>query len=126
MCLFGDGACNQGAFHESLNMAGLWKLPIVYVIENNRYAQWTSIDRTTAVVELADRAKIYDMAGAAVDGMDVVAMYEAAQAAVERARQGDGPTLIESKTYRFSGHSKSDVKTSVYRPPAEEASPASR
>ena len=121
MCIFGDGACNQGAFHESLNMAGLWKLPIVYLIENNRYAQWTSIERTTAVVELADRAKVYDMPGAAVDGMDVVAMHEAAQAAVERARQGDGPTLIESKTYRFSGHSKSDVKTTVYRSTEEEA-----
>ncbi len=118
MCLFGDGACNQGAFHESLNMAGLWKLPIVYVIENNRYAQWTSIERTTAAVELADRAKVYDMPGAAVDGMDVVAMHEAAQVAVDRARQSDGPTLIESKTYRFSGHSKSDVKTTVYRPAA--------
>lgn len=117
---FGDGACNQGTFHESLNMASLWKLPVVYFIENNLYAQWTPVHRSTAVQDLYLRAAGYGMPGVCVDGMDVVAVREATLEAVALARDGGGPTLIEAKTYRFTGHSKSDGKTTLYRPAEEE------
>ncbi len=117
---FGDGAGNQGTFHESLNMASLWKLPIVYFLENNLYAQWTSVHRSTAVSELSTRAGSYCMPGVTVDGMDVGAVHDATKKAVELARTGGGPTLIEAKTYRFTGHSKSDAKTTLYRPEVEE------
>lgn len=108
MCFFGDGAANQGTFHESLNMAAAWKLPIVFFCEHNQYAMFTASDATTSVLDVAVRAAAYAMPGLTVDGMDVLAVHGAARAAVERARSGGGPSLLEAKTYRFSGHSKSD------------------
>jgi acetoin:2,6-dichlorophenolindophenol oxidoreductase subunit alpha len=104
LCFFGDGAVNQGTFHESLNMASLWKLPVVYVCENNGYAITTSVAMSHAEPRIAERAKSYAMPGVAVDGQDVSAVYELASAAVARARCGEGPTLIEAKTYRFDEH----------------------
>ena len=108
VCFFGDGANNEGAFHESLNMAAIWKLPVVFVCENNGYGMSTSAARSTAVANIADRAAGYSMPGVVVDGNDFSAVAEASSNAVERARRGEGPTLIESKTYRHRGHSKSD------------------
>ena len=105
---FGDGANNEGAFHEALNMAAIWKLPVVFVCENNGYGMSTSTERSTAVTNIAERAAGYGIPGVIVDGNDFSAVAEASQAAVERARRGEGPTLIESKTYRYRGHSKSD------------------
>ena len=108
VCFFGDGANNEGAFHESLNMASVWKLPIVYVCENNRYGMSTSVERSTAVRSIAERAAAYAMPGTSVDGNDFSAVSEAVQAAVDRARAGEGPSLVENLTYRWRGHSKSD------------------
>src|SRR5439155_10927406 len=108
LCFFGDGAANQGTFHESLNMAAVWRLPIVFVCENNGYAMYTSSQQVTSVPDIAMRAAGYDIPGLVVDGMDLLAVRETAQAAIGRARAGEGPTLIEAKTYRFCGHSKSD------------------
>ena len=108
ICFFGDGANNEGAFHESLNMASIWKLPVVFVCENNGYGMSTSTARSTAVANIADRASAYSMPGVIVDGNNFSAVAEASTAAIERARRGEGPTLIESKTYRHRGHSKSD------------------
>ncbi|MCR4268688.1 thiamine pyrophosphate-dependent dehydrogenase E1 component subunit alpha [Nitratireductor sp. ZSWI3] len=105
---FGDGANNEGAFHEALNMAAIWKLPVVFVCENNGYGMSTSVARATAVANIADRAAAYAMPGVIVDGNSVADVAEAAHEAIERARRGDGPTLIECKTYRYRGHSKSD------------------
>jgi pyruvate dehydrogenase E1 component alpha subunit len=105
---FGDGANNEGAFHESLNMASVWKLPVVFVCENNQYGMSTSIERSTAVKDVAERAAAYAMPGVVVDGNDFAAIAEASFQAVERARHGEGPTLIEAKTYRTRGHSRSD------------------
>lgn len=101
---FGDGASNIGAFHEAMNVAALWKLPIIFVCQNNRYAEHTSLARGTAGPSIAARAAGYGMAGEQVDGNDAFAMHAAAGAAVERARAGDGPTLIEAMTFRFFGH----------------------
>ena len=108
LCFFGDGANNEGAFHESLNMASVWKLPVVFVCENNRYGMSTSIERSTAVASIADRAAGYSMPGATVDGNDFNAVAEAADAAIARARAGAGPSLVENLTYRWRGHSRSD------------------
>ncbi|MCG7505991.1 thiamine pyrophosphate-dependent dehydrogenase E1 component subunit alpha [Mesorhizobium retamae] len=105
---FGDGANNEGAFHEALNMAAVWRLPVIFVCENNGYGMSTSTERSTAVKNIADRASAYAMPGVIVDGNNFSEVAEAAEAAVERARAGEGPTLIESKTYRYRGHSKSD------------------
>jgi len=105
---FGDGANNEGAFHEALNMASIWKLPVIFVCENNGYGMSTSVERATAVANIADRAVAYAMPGVIVDGNNLSEVAEAMTAAVDRARRGDGPTLIESKTYRWRGHSKSD------------------
>jgi acetoin:2,6-dichlorophenolindophenol oxidoreductase subunit alpha len=105
---FGDGANNEGAFHEALNMASVWKLPVIFVCENNKYGMSVSTERSTAVKNVADRASAYAMPGVIVDGNDLAAVAEASILAVERARQGDGPTLIECKTYRTRGHSRSD------------------
>ena len=116
---FGDGAANQGTFHESLNLAALWRLPAVYVCENNLYAMSTHVREACAVEHIADRAAAYAMPGVQVDGMDVLAVAAAVRTAVERARAGRGPSLIECKTYRFLGHSKSDQR--VYRGREEEA-----
>ncbi|MDE2383805.1 MAG: thiamine pyrophosphate-dependent dehydrogenase E1 component subunit alpha [Alphaproteobacteria bacterium] len=108
VCFFGDGANNEGAFHESLNMAAIWKLPVVFVCENNGYGMSTSTARSTAVERIADRAAAYAMPGVTVNGNDFSAVAEASTTAVERARRGEGPSLIETKTYRHRGHSKSD------------------
>jgi acetoin:2,6-dichlorophenolindophenol oxidoreductase subunit alpha len=105
---FGDGANNEGAFHEALNMASIWRLPVVFVCENNGYGMSTSVGRSTAVPNIADRAAAYGMPGVIVDGNVLSEVAEAAHEAVERARSGEGPTLIECKTYRYRGHSKSD------------------
>nr|WP_313665641.1 thiamine pyrophosphate-dependent dehydrogenase E1 component subunit alpha [Brucella intermedia] len=105
---FGDGANNEGAFHEALNMASVWKLPVVFVCENNGYGMSTSTRRSTAVANVADRASAYNMPGVIVDGNNLSEVAEAVSEATERARCGDGPTLIENKTYRIRGHSKSD------------------
>jgi len=108
LCFFGDGAANTGAFHEALNMASIWKLPVVFVCENNQYAMSTSVRKAFPIENIADRAAAYAMPGVVVDGNDVLAVYRATKEAVERARRGEGPTLIECKTYRWKGHSKSD------------------
>ncbi len=105
---FGDGANNEGAFHEALNMAAIWKLPVIFVCENNGYGMSTSTERSTAVKNIADRAAAYAMPGVIVNGNIFSEVAEASYRAVERARAGEGPTLIESKTYRHRGHSKSD------------------
>jgi len=102
-CFFGDGASNTGAFHEGLNLAAVWKLPVIYVCENNLYAISTRITRVTLIRDIAERASSYGMPGVVVDGMDPLAVYEATLKAVKRARNGEGPTLIECKTYRFCG-----------------------
>ena len=104
---FGDGANNQGTFHESLNLASIWKLPVVFVCENNLYAESTRITETTPV-KIAERAGSYAMPGVQVDGMDVLQVYSAAKSAVKRARSGGGPTLIEALTYRYEGHESGD------------------
>jgi pyruvate dehydrogenase E1 component alpha subunit len=108
MVFFGDGATNEGAFHEALNMASIWTLPIVFVCENNKYGMSMDIARAMAVPNVADRASAYAMPGVAVDGNDLAAVVAAVRPAVERARSGSGPTLVECKTYRLRGHSKSD------------------
>ena len=108
VCFFGDGANNEGAFHESLNMASVWKLPVVFVCENNQYGMSTSIKRSTAVARISDRAAAYSMPGVTVDGNDFSAVAEAVHLAIARARAGDGPSLVENLTYRWRGHSKSD------------------
>jgi pyruvate dehydrogenase E1 component alpha subunit len=108
LCFFGDGAANNGAFHESLNMAAIWKLPVVYVCENNQYAMSFSVKRAFAIENIADRAAGYGMPGVTVDGNDVMAVYKAVSQAVQRARAGEGPALIENVTYRWRGHAKSD------------------
>jgi len=107
-CFFGEGASNQGTFHESLNMAAAWSLPVIFVCENNLYAMGTRQSRIMKIANVADRASGYGMPGVTIDGNDVLAVYEAACSAVERARKGEGPTLIECKTYRHKGHSRVD------------------
>ena len=101
---FGDGASNIGAFHESLNLASVWKLPVIFLCQNNLYGEHTTYEKSTSAKRIADRAVAYDMPGVRVDGNDPIAMYAAAREAVERARAGDGPTLIEAMTFRFHGH----------------------
>jgi pyruvate dehydrogenase E1 component alpha subunit len=117
VCLvfFGDGSVAQGVFHESLNLAALWKLPVVYICENNLYAMGTALTRTQAVTDLYKKAESYGMAGEQVDGMDVVAVREATLRAVERARRDKAPALLEIRTYRFRGHSMRDPAAAVYR-----------
>ena len=119
VCFFGDGSTNQGTFHESLNMASIWKLPIVFVCENNHYGISMSQDRHQAIKDIADRGAAYNVPGVAVDGNDPVAVFEAAEEAVARARAGKGPTLIECKTYRQHGHFEGDPAT--YKPKEEQA-----
>lgn len=108
ICYFGDGATRQGALHEAFNMAMTWKIPTIFVVENNGYAMGTSVERTSNVRELYTLAEAYDMPAEPVDGMDVEIVHEAVQRAAERARKGDGPTFLEFKTYRYRGHSMSD------------------
>ena len=108
ICYMGDGAVRQGAFHEALNMAMLWKLPVIFVIENNGYAMGTSVQRTSNVTDLYKLGSAYDMPSFSVNGMRPEDVHEAVAEAAERARKGEGPTLLEFKTYRYKGHSMSD------------------
>jgi len=120
MGFFGDGAANQGSFHEALNMAAIWSLPVVYVCENNQYGMSMSTRRAFKIERVAQRAASYGMPGVTVDGNDVLEVHKAASEAVERARAGEGPTLLECITYRWKGHSKSDQE--LYRTKDEIAS----
>ncbi|HJF15717.1 MAG TPA: thiamine pyrophosphate-dependent dehydrogenase E1 component subunit alpha [Enteractinococcus helveticum] len=104
LCFFGDGASNEGTFHESLNIASIWELPVVYVCENNGYGELTAWRKVVASESIAARSVAYDMPGIVVDGQDVVAVYEAVKTAVDRARAGDGPSLVETRTYRYENH----------------------
>jgi pyruvate dehydrogenase E1 component alpha subunit len=113
VAFFGDGASNRGTFHESANLASVWKLPVIFLCENNQYASTTPYRSSTSVEDIADRARGYGMPGVIVDGNDVFAVYEAAKAAVERARDGGGPSLVEAKTYRIKGHFVGDPE--LYR-----------
>ena len=108
VAFFGDGAAHEGAFHESLNLAAIWRLPVVYVCENNQYAMSMPVRKAMAVPTVAARAAAYGMPGVTADGMDALAVHAAAEEAVARARAGEGPTLLECLTYRFRGHSRSD------------------
>ena len=111
ICFLGDGATNTSRFHEGVNLAACWNLPVVYVIENNLYAESTAISEACKLTNLSDRASAYGIPGKTVDGNDVLAVYEAVGEAVARARQGQGPTLIECKTYRHRGHFEGDPQT---------------
>jgi TPP-dependent pyruvate/acetoin dehydrogenase alpha subunit len=108
LCFFGDGATNEGAFHEALNMASIWKLPVIFVCENNKYGMSVSTERSMAVANVADRASAYNMPGVIADGNQIEDVAEAVLTAIARAREGQGPTLVECKTYRTRGHSRSD------------------
>ena len=119
ICFFGDGASNEGAFHEGINGAALWNLPVVFVCENNLYGASTSYKATIKIETIAERASSYGIPGERVDGNDVLAVNDAARRAIERARQGEGPTLLELMTYRIAGHSRSDA--CAYRSDEEEA-----
>jgi TPP-dependent pyruvate/acetoin dehydrogenase alpha subunit len=107
-CFFGDGAANEGAFHEAVNLAAIWKLPVVFICENNKYGMSFSTEKSFAIEHISERAAGYGIPGVTVDGNDVVAVHDAVAAAVARARAGEGPTLVENVTYRWKGHSKSD------------------
>jgi pyruvate dehydrogenase E1 component alpha subunit len=115
VCFMGEAAVNNGAFHEALNMAGLWKLPCIFIIENNKYGMGTAVERAAAVTDLAGRGDSYDIPNAVVDGQDVLAVREATIAAIQRARKDGAPTLLEIRTTRFMGHSMSDAASGTYR-----------
>jgi pyruvate dehydrogenase E1 component alpha subunit len=115
LCFMGDGATNIGAFHEALNLAGLWKLPVIFIIENNKYAMGTTVDRSSAVQDLHKKAIAYNIPSEVVNGMDVLEIYQKVKAAADRARAAYEPTLLEIETYRFRGHSMSDPVHGVYR-----------
>jgi pyruvate dehydrogenase E1 component subunit alpha len=115
VCYFGEAAVNNGAFHEALNMAALWKLPAIYICENNRYGMGTALERASAIYDISERACSYDMANEVVDGQDVLVMHAAMDRAVQRARNDKHPTLLEVRTYRFMGHSMSDPIHGHYR-----------
>jgi pyruvate dehydrogenase E1 component alpha subunit len=115
VCYFGEAAVNNGAFHEALNMAALWKLPAIYICENNRYGMGTALERASAIYDISERACSYDMANEVVDGQDVLTVYQAMERAVTRARTEKHPTLLEIRTYRFMGHSMSDPIHGHYR-----------
>ncbi len=108
LCFFGDGAARQGILHETFNMAMLWKLPVIFVCENNMYAMGTSVERTSNVLDIYKLAEAYEMPSDTIDGMSCEAVAEGFDRAVKRAREGNGPTLVEIKTYRYRGHSMSD------------------
>ncbi len=108
LCYFGDGAIHQGAFHESLNLASVWDIPVIYIVENNRFGMGTAVKRVSAVEDFAVKATGFDMPGITLDGMDVLAMYEGIKAAAEQVRKDETPMLIDVKTYRYKGHSMSD------------------
>jgi len=115
LCVFGEAAVNIGAFHEALNMASVWKLPVVFLCENNRYGMGTAFERVAAVTDVVEHACSYDMAAELVNGMDVLEVLHATERAVQRARHGGHPTLLEVRTYRYMGHSMSDPLHGVYR-----------
>jgi pyruvate dehydrogenase E1 component alpha subunit len=115
LCFLGEAAVNQGAFHESLNMAALWRLPVIFIVENNRFGMGTAWERASSLYDISQKAHAYDMPSAVADGMDVLAMYETVKEAVDRARADSVPTLIEARCYRFMGHSMSDPVHGVYR-----------
>lgn len=119
LCFFGDGASNEGAFHEAVNLAAVWKLPVVFLCENNLYGVTTAMRDVMSVEHVATRAKAYDIPGHIVDGQDAVAVFEQVSEAVARARAGDGPTLVEAKTYRYDDHALGLSRKIVYRPPEE-------
>ena len=123
-CFFGDGATNEGAFHEAANLAAIWKLPVIFICENNLYGMSFSTEKAFAIEHLAQRAAAYGFPGVTVDGNDVTAVYDAVNTAVERARAGEGPTFVEAVTYRWKGHSKSDKN--LYRTKEEIAEWRSR
>jgi pyruvate dehydrogenase E1 component alpha subunit len=115
LCFMGEAAVNQGAFHESLNMAALWKLPVIYIVENNRFGMGTAWERASSLYDISQKAHAYDMPSLVADGMDVLSMRETMSEAVERARKDKIPTLVEARCYRFMGHSMSDPVSGVYR-----------
>jgi pyruvate dehydrogenase E1 component alpha subunit len=115
ICYMGEAAVNNGAFHESLNMAGLWRLPVIYVIENNKYGMGTAVERASSIKDMYKRGATYNIESAEVDGQDVWAVRDAMQEAVDRARKDSAPTLLEIRTYRFMGHSMSDAVSGTYR-----------
>jgi pyruvate dehydrogenase E1 component alpha subunit len=115
ICYMGEAAVNNGAFHESLNMAGLWRLPVIYVIENNKYGMGTAVERASSIKEMYKRGDTYSIANAEVDGQDVFAVRDAMQDAIDRARKDYSPTLLEVRTYRYMGHSMSDAVSGTYR-----------
>ncbi|MDH3753233.1 MAG: thiamine pyrophosphate-dependent dehydrogenase E1 component subunit alpha [Acidimicrobiia bacterium] len=117
VAVFGDGSSNIGAFHEGLNLAAIWSLPVVFVCENNQYGEYSRINLTTPITDLADRATSYGMPSQIVDGQDPDAVHAATEKALDHARAGSGPTLLEMKTYRYAGHSRAD--TAPYRPEGE-------
>jgi pyruvate dehydrogenase E1 component alpha subunit len=117
LCFFGDGSTNIGAFHEALNLASIWKIPVIFLCENNLYGEYSPIATTTPIERLADRADSYGMAGVQMDGNDIGVVHATIGEAAERARAGDGPTFVEALTYRHKGHSRSDPAT--YRPEGE-------
>jgi pyruvate dehydrogenase E1 component alpha subunit len=119
LCYMGESVVNTGAFHEALNMAGLWKLPVVYVIENNRYGMGTALERASAIHDIYERGAAYNIARAQCDGQDVFAVQKSMKEAVDRARKDSAPTLLEVRTYRFMGHSMSDAVSGTYRTKAE-------
>ena len=119
MCFFGDGATNIGYFHEAINLATVWKLPVVFICENNRFGMGTPIERASSLYDLSQKACAYNMARTWVDGMDVLAVRDVMKEAVERARKESAPTLIEARTYRFMGHSMSDPSHGHYRTKSE-------
>ncbi|HEX9996959.1 MAG TPA: thiamine pyrophosphate-dependent dehydrogenase E1 component subunit alpha, partial [Abditibacterium sp.] len=119
VCFFGEGGANQGTFHESLNMAAIWKLPILFICENNQYAMSTSFEQSTSGGSIANRCTAYGMYGSAIDGTNFFTVQRTVKFLAERARQGDGPALIEASVYRYYGHSKSDKCD--YRTREEEA-----
>lgn len=120
VCFFGDGATNTTRFHEGINLAACWKLPVVFIIENNMYAEATCISDTCKLTNLSDRAYAYGIPGKTIDGNDVLAVYEAVAEAIGRARKGQGPTLIECKTYRWLGHFEGDMQTYKTKKEVEE------
>ena len=119
VCFMGESVVNTGAFHEALNMAGLWKLPVVYIIENNRYGMGTALERASAIHDIYERGAAYNLARTQCDGQDVFAVQKTVREAVERARKDSLPTLLEARTYRFMGHSMSDAVSGTYRTKAE-------
>lgn len=115
LCFFGDGATQEGAFHEGVNMAAVWRLPVIFLCENNGYGITTPLSAVTLVTDIANRAAAYGIPGVIVDGQDIIAVYDAVQIAVQRARRGEGPTLVEAKTYRFEEHAANMGRDLGYR-----------